>query len=214
MLLKLLTASFIALAVAKSVPDGFKPGAEVPVSLVSTEKADHLFSEFKSHNEIPFEFLTDGCYARATAMAQIAEEQKIEMGRIIATGKLVVETNDPDFDRVEWQYHVATVLYVKGEKDDEPALMVFDPSLFDKPVPVPVWTARMIRSPNSRLDRIYYSSKYQHAPLEFSKVRKSGWDPQDLDASKQANNMFGNALKLIKRKHDSPQSPQRRGSVQ
>lgn len=167
-----------------SIPDAFAPGKDVDVSILSSAQADRLFTEFKSHSEIPFNYPVDGCYARATAMSQIAEEEKIEMGKVWATGFLRVNTKNKSVPTIEWGYHVAPVVYVSD--GGKPKLMVFDPSLFDKPVTVQEWTNKMKvdGDPKPHLDKVYYGARYQFGPLG-TEPKKYSWNKEDIEATHQ-----------------------------
>jgi len=58
-----------------------------------------------------------------------------------------METNDQPAVRVEWGYHVAPVLMVRGP-DGDTREMVFDPLLFDSPVPVEEWRTALHDTPS------------------------------------------------------------------
>lgn len=184
MITRILFLALFALAATMTIPDAFAPGKDVDVSVLSTTQADRLFTEFKSHTEIPFNYPPDGCYARATAMSKIAEEDKIEMGKVWATGYLRVKTKSKYTPTIEWGYHVAPVVYVSD--GGKPKLMVFDPSLFDKPVTVDEWTAKMNvdGNPKPHLDKIYYGARYQFGPLD-TEPKKYSWNKEDIETSKE-----------------------------
>ena len=107
----------------------------IQISVLTSEEASKLFMLFKNDNRIPWNYTADGCYARAEAMALLADrtQPKIVVGKVFAYGKL----------SHNWQYHVATIAYVNGTAMSN--LMVFDPSLFGQPVSIATW--------NSVLDR-------------------------------------------------------------
>lgn len=154
------------------VANGFKDNdsdpAQISVSVIDKKTADNLFREFASDKEIPFKYPIDGCYARATAMNLIAEKEHIYMGRVYAEGKLQVKTDSALYPLVQWLWHVAPVAFVQ-QPDGSHKMMVFDPSLFNKPVTVNEWTFKMLdRSKNyaARLDKVYYGDRFQY----FSRV--------------------------------------------
>ena len=103
----------------------------IQISVLTSEEASKLFMLFKNDNRIPWNYTADGCYARAEAMALLADrtQPKIVVGKVFAYGKL----------SHNWQYHVATIAYVNGTAMSN--LMVFDPSLFSQPVPVSTWNS-------------------------------------------------------------------------
>ena len=90
---------------------------------------------------IPFQYVVDGCYARAHKMRQIMlEEYELSCEKVFSyedvTGSLAVDAGDCC---VYWWYHVAPLVTVKT--DLGPVKYVIDPSMFDEPVSIAVWTA-------------------------------------------------------------------------
>ena len=132
----------------KLVFQAFRPktlsAAVVPVVLGSAASY-MLFREFKNDVNIPFRYPIDGCYARATAMTKIAEKRGLTMVRVNAEGNLQVKTESKKFPLVQWGWHVAPMAYVK-KANGTLEKMVFDPSLFDKPLHFgfqKIWRARI-----------------------------------------------------------------------
>lgn len=90
---------------------------------------------------IPFQYVVDGCYARAHKMRQVLmEKYNVSCEKVFsfegATGSLAVDAGDCC---VYWWYHVAplvTVSTVHGPKK-----YVMDPSMFDHPVTIDEWTS-------------------------------------------------------------------------
>ena len=96
---------------------------------------------------IPFGYPVDGCYARAHLMAAQFKKAGFESEKIFAEARktrLVVPSDlaaDVAVDAaptVEWGYHVAPVITL-----DTGDRFVIDPSLFDRPVTVAAWLAKM-----------------------------------------------------------------------
>lgn len=89
---------------------------------------------------IPFQYVVDGCYARAHKMRQILlNKYHVSCEKVFSfegpTGSLAVDAGDCC---VFWWYHVAplvTVSTVYGPKK-----YVMDPSMFDHPVTIDEWT--------------------------------------------------------------------------
>jgi hypothetical protein len=148
------------------VPSGFSvpPGRPVPVSILSHERAYRLFHELSRAPNIPFQYPVNGCHARATAMAEIAGQQGIELIRIYAEGFLQAEA-PPPFRLLQWDMHVASAAMVINNGQIE--LMVFDPSLFDRPVTEQEWLARLsfvsleIPYP-TQIQHVYYGGRHQY----------------------------------------------------
>lgn len=193
--MKIILALVFATAVAMepntgSVRNGFEflsDSGQVEVSILSSEAANDLFRKLAQNPEIPFRYPVDGCYARATEMARLAERQGIQFGKIFAEGSLQAKTDNPIYPTVRWGWHVAPVAYVTGLSGQK-EVKVFDPSLFNRPVTVAEWKARMLVSdgdqPPPRIDITYYGTKFQNYSREHEKT-KTSWNAADLRATSE-----------------------------
>lgn len=97
---------------------------------------------------IPFQYATDGCYARAHAMRRILVSKGYTCRKVWSEGfvhtdpntlrsSLACKKNNGREVCVKWWYHVAPLVKVKnGSKIEE---YVFDPSMFTKPVTIFTW---------------------------------------------------------------------------
>lgn len=152
------------------------------VSVIDEPTANALFRKFVEAKHIPFKYPVDGCYARATEMALIAEKEKIEMGKVYAEGWLQAKTESEDYPRVQWGWHVAPVVYVK-RGENKTKLMVFDPSLFKRPVTVEEWKRKMMERSDDfepDVERLYFGSRFQYKSKSEDERYKSGWSERDL----------------------------------
>jgi len=182
---------FVALlafaAVVESLPNGFVQNERqtIEASVISEKSALELFDQFKSDKKMAFEFPMDGCYARATMMARIAEDNDIKVAKIYAEGILRVLKASKNFPEVIWGYHVAPIAGVK-QADGTIVNMVFDPSLFDKPVPVDAWLNRMSGDgdPKAEIKSVYYGSRYQLFRRDVEPNKRS-WHRKDIKFSKE-----------------------------
>lgn len=106
---------------------------------------------------IPFQYVVDGCYARAHKMRQIMiKGYKYDCEKVFSyegsTGSLAVDAGDCC---VEWWYHVAPLVTLQTAHGTKK--FVIDPSLFDQPVPIDVWTSvQENHTCNSSADFGYY----------------------------------------------------------
>lgn len=173
------------------IENGFTKKSDDPktleISVIDSEKANLLFKEFVQNKNIPFKYPRDGCYARATAMTQMAEKSSVIMGKVYASGLLVAKTNIPKYPFAIWGWHVAPVSYVK-KIDGVIELMVFDPSLFSQPVTIEEWKNKMkedigINGAKGQVDEIYYGSRFQY--LEKTEGYKKKWMKADLEDMKE-----------------------------
>lgn len=80
--------------------------------------------------------------------------------------------------------HVAPVAYVQ-KPDGKQELMVYDPSLFNRPVTVEEWTNRMKEtSPEvgtGRVDKIYFGSRFQYKNAYWDQDNRTKWDDAVLE---------------------------------
>lgn len=104
---------------------------------IDGKTANRLFNEALAMEDIPWEYKTDGCYARAHLLARRFEEQGIHVDKVWIRGDLSVPEED-----IAWSFHVAPVVYVEDE-NGKVERMVIDPSLNNGPVSVDVWSASM-----------------------------------------------------------------------
>lgn len=158
--------------------------ALLEMSTISSSRANAMFRKFASRGSIPFRYPIDGCYARATEMNRIAEREGIIMGNVFTTGRLQVATDNPRYPLVQWGYHVAPVVKVR-QNDGREVIMVFDPSLFDRPVTISEWNNRMLtRLPSNpqaiepRIDRTFLSRRFQDVPRSSE---ANSWSEETLN---------------------------------
>jgi hypothetical protein len=107
---------------------------------VELDQAAAIFAEFAATEELALRFPVDGCYARTHLMVQrllglgLAPSKMWAFAASVAD-LLWAETPHHPRGRVQWGYHVAPVLLARGP-DGAAREMVFDPLLFDHPVPL------------------------------------------------------------------------------
>ena len=95
---------------------------------------------------IPFQYVRDGCYARAHKMRKIITTkyhyccEKVFSFAINPPNKLAVQANKWGGCCVKWWYHVVPLVRVRLGRWAT-LLMVFDPGMFDKPVLLTTWLA-------------------------------------------------------------------------
>jgi hypothetical protein len=110
-----------------------------------------IFAEFATATDLALQFPADGCYARTHLMVQRLLDRGLAPSKVwafaaSATDLLWTETPDHAEGRVQWGYHVAPVLAVRGPEGDTQET-VLDPILFDCPVPVEEWCSALHDTP-------------------------------------------------------------------
>jgi hypothetical protein len=90
---------------------------------------------------IPFRYPDDGCWARAHEMCRLMIDMGLSPKKvwIEASTILHVDTRNNPFCFVEWVWHVAPTLCVRGPGFLQLRPMVIDPSLFTTPVSKATW---------------------------------------------------------------------------
>src|ERR1700730_606417 len=90
---------------------------------------------------IPFLYPDDGCWARAHEMCRLMINMALSPRKvwIRASLRLHVNTRNTPACYVEWGWHVAPTLCVRGPSFFQTQCMVIDPSLFTTPVSKATW---------------------------------------------------------------------------
>jgi hypothetical protein len=118
---------------------------------IEPDQAAAVFAEFAEAEDLALGFPADGCYARTHFMVQRLLDRGLAPSKVwafaaSAADLLWMETPSHPEGRVEWGYRVAPVLLVRGPAGDARE-MVFDPLLFDGPVPVEEWRSVLHDTP-------------------------------------------------------------------
>jgi hypothetical protein len=151
---------------------------EVAVSVISLDHATKLFKYLALQPHIPFRYPADGCYARAHEMSRLMEAAGVISAKVFIEGDLRVNTTNSPNGYVEWWYHVAPIVMVNTGETTEP--YVFDPSIFDRPVPVQQWFDIQTSKP----DRTYYTHRYSYVPRDRNDT-KIAYDESDINDTKE-----------------------------
>ena len=88
---------------------------------------------------IPFNYPDDGCWARAHEMCRLMIGMGLSPRKIWIDGSLHVSTKNHPECSVNWGWHVAPTLCVRGKYFPKRRPMVIDPSLFTTPVTTTTW---------------------------------------------------------------------------
>jgi len=119
---------------------------------IESDQAIAIFAELAAAQDLALRFPADGCYARTHLMVQRLLDRGVTPFKVwafaaSATDLLWWESLDHPDGRVEWRYHVAPVLLVRGP-DGNSREMAFDPMLFDRPVPLEEWRNALHDTPS------------------------------------------------------------------
>lgn len=88
---------------------------------------------------IPFMYPDDGCWGRASEMCRLMIAMGLRPKKVWIQGSLHADTRNNPLCYVNWGWHVAPTLCVRGRKFWQARDMVIDPSLFTTPVSQATW---------------------------------------------------------------------------
>lgn len=130
-----------------------RPGtAALPLDrTVTVPQARRVFAWMAGQRDIAFRYPVDGCYARAHLMIARMRAKGYRPYKVWSFangGPLHVRTPNVRAGLVEWKYHVAPALRVRGANGKQ-FWAVIDPSMFKGPVTITTWRDAQ-RKPGSR----------------------------------------------------------------
>lgn len=160
---------------------------------VTPQEANELFKDAKANEKIPFDYPLDCCYSRAHEMCRQFESKGVECGKAwfygeeFAAGGASLKAATPvnavtPKGYVNWTYHVAPAITVTDGSTTK--TQVIDPSLFDKPVDVSVWTNRM-NDPKGKLE-FSDSSPYFRMPGNSAALKDDDYSKATEQMEKHA----------------------------
>jgi hypothetical protein len=115
---------------------------------ISAERAQQVFNAMSATNCnpiavpppcIPFLYPDDGCWGRAHEMCRLMIAMGLSPEKVWIQGQLTVKTRNNPNCQVQWGWHVAPTLCVRGPYFWQTQTMVIDPSLFTTPVTEATW---------------------------------------------------------------------------
>lgn len=140
-----------------SEPNGRLPG---PAELSKLSQA------FYDQSQIPFEYIKDGCYARAHLMCESLRQHGINHSKVWVFGQLGAKNEHQD---TKWWYHVAPMVFVQDPETGAVDARVVDPGLSREPIPVQDWVKACNRGGEVRID---LTDPAQYVPREGKGVQK------------------------------------------
>ncbi len=205
----LLFFSLLASAQYKTanLPNGYASEStdpkELQISVIDLRTAEKLYATLIDDKTIPYGYPYEGCYARATAMSQIAEKQNIITGRIVVEGKLQAKLDLLRYPIVRWKYwHVAPVAYVK-QLDGTIVLMAFDPTLASRPIETTKWLNSLLYDYldyKPFINEVYYGNRFQYFTRNSSSgnqdIRREGYRTSLYDPNELGNDSIEKIFKM------------------
>ena len=157
------------------------------VSSVSMEYFTEIYNKIATNESIPFRYPDDGCYARAHKVALILDEMGIISVKSFLVGDLKLVTQDSPRGFVEWWYHVAAAIHVKGLDE----LFIFDPTASDTPLSKTEWMSNLVQHRFGNIDETFETVRYIYGPEEaYQKVEIRDYREADLFDMEQALKHF------------------------
>lgn len=172
-----------------------KNGKAEKITLVSEGEANSIFQEMVSIKDIPFQYIEDGCYARAHEIVKYFENKGIIFAKVFivdAKKKLRVNNSKNKLGYVEWWFHVAPVILVS--KNGKSVPYVFDPSIYNKPVPVDEWKSIQTRHVKKSKADLYFTNRFVYRP-DNAKKNLLAYIPQEMNEAHYLNRLYSQALK-------------------
>ncbi|MCX6316308.1 MAG: protein-glutamine glutaminase family protein [Bacteroidetes bacterium] len=134
---------------------------------------------------IPFQFVTDGCYARAHKMRQIIESYygytSYKVFNYACSGSATLSVNATLWGNnccVKWWYHVTSYVFVQSRTGA--VAYAIDPAMFKGPVPIATWLEAQKN----------VSCGYNGAPQGQRYFASNAYTPGDLNASACSINIY------------------------
>ncbi|MBC96359.1 MAG: hypothetical protein CME63_01305 [Halobacteriovoraceae bacterium] len=155
------------------------------VTLFSEEQAQSLFRELSKIDYMKFDYLHDGCFARAQEFSLIGKENGIEMGKVFLSDR----EDSPSLYPVSWQnegarlapipygfmgwkYHVAVYILVNIDGKDIPYIL--DVGVADKAIPLKKWVRGLGATEETHQikfrDRGYIFADSRHPMGDYSNI--------------------------------------------
>lgn len=159
----------------------------IHLSVVSEDLALQIFKELAAQEHIPFNYVLDGCYARAHEMSWLLEKQGVSSGKIFIAGPLKAWDRFQPGWWVEWKgYHVAPVIAVR--RGDRIMINVIDPSVADKLLSMDEWLDLI--TVNGVTQKPFFAERFTY---KFSSKKDNHrWLEEDLKDAKKTLNYFRN----------------------
>lgn len=193
------------------VPTGINYGVRghEPLSLNACIKA---FNTLAQRSDIAFNYVDDGCFARAHIMCRALQDMDVAPGKVWAyKGDEKMKLTQAGRVFALWDYHVAPCVPVRMP-DKSVQNIILDPGIFDGPVTVDQWL-REVNGVAQRLDIVPFgvASKYREA--DYAPGMKTN-AYADYDADREMKSQLGDTTDFIRKKSDLMQGhkPPRRQS--
>ncbi len=160
------------------------------------EEVQELFKKAKNMKDIPFEYVQDGCYAKAHIMARRFEKMGIQVQKAWIKGKFPIPGSD-----LFWDYHVAPTIEVK-EKNGKIVNYVIDPTIAQKAITLDEWITLVSKKKSGEYVKTTYpfpSNGHTFSRTSVAISNSNVFGPYDIpDASEEVKMKYSqDALRKI-----------------
>lgn len=190
---------------SKEAVDRYREVLQEERKVVSEAESRALFEYLSQQEHIPFHYPQEGCFARAHEMSELLELKGIASRKVFiidSDNDLSVASEWSPTGKVTWNYHVATLVTVRG-KDGAERDLVFDPSIMTAPATVSEWQAKMSKATCKRVEKairvsesqgkgcVYYvTSRYAYTPSSAQDEPQTKWRAADIDDANETMSLY------------------------
>ena len=165
--------------------------------LATMGELKEMMSSLYDESNIPYGYITDGCYARAHMMDESFRQHGINNAKMFCKGDLEAKN---DLMTARWWYHVAPLVYIDGG-DGKPVPKIIDPGFSREPMDPEQWVAAMNKGPSVEIDLV---SAEQYYPRDG---RPDDNFAESLAPSVRTAQNYGQRLHGIKKAKGLPVDP-------
>jgi|GEM_PF-1107124 len=159
------------------------------------------FKKLAKDKSIPYEYIIDGCYARAHLMCETMMKDKINCAKmfvivedLFGEGQLTASNK---FMNASWWYHVAPLVFAKDTETGEVKGFIMDPSIDKKPLTPEEWINR-IWDKNIKI-KIDITRVPQYGPIESDGENVTF--EENLPQAREVAKEYSEVLKKIKEEY-------------
>ena len=124
--------------------------------LATMGELKEMMAALYDESNIPYGYITDGCYARAHLMDESLRQHGINNAKMFCRGDLEAKN---DLMTARWWYHVAPLVFVDGG-EGKPIPKIIDPGFSREPMDPEQWVKAMNKGPNVEIDLVSAEQYY------------------------------------------------------
>ena len=169
------------------------------------------FDKLAANKDIPFEYIYDGCYARAHLMCDQMNKDNINNSKMFCmlenpygAGKLTAENK---YMEAKWWYHVAPMVFAVDEKSKQVEPFIMDPSMSKKPMKPQEWIHAMWDE-STRI-KVDVTRNPQYGPIETGEVNQTF--EESIPSAIETCAEYTVEMEKIKADYDASHPPQSQG---